>query len=112
MSASSDAGAQQDATPAASAGQLAAAALSDLAARFDPSDFITVLTTGQGRTPCLTVTTRHAASAEEIYAQDGWYWHAGAERIARTTNPHGAAATIARCLRRAPRPRHLWAGSE
>jgi hypothetical protein len=109
MPAPSDAGAQQDATPA---GQLAAAALTDLAARFDPSDFITVLTTGQGRTPCLTVTTRHAARTEDIYAQDGWYWHARAERITPTTNAHGAAATIARCLGRATRPHRPWVEPE
>lgn len=83
-----------------------AAALTDLADAFDHHDFITVLTTGQHRRPRLTVTARHTAIAEDIYAHGGWYWLGCAERLAPVTGPAAAAAAIAclLCLRTRPPP--------
>lgn len=85
-------------------GPAPADALSQLAAVLDPSDFITVLTTGQGRIPRLTVARRGLRLTEDIYACDGWYWWGWAERIAAVTDPATAARTIASRLHAMPGP--------
>ena len=95
MSASHDPDLRRD---AAATVQPPAAMLSDLAASFDPRDFITVLTTGQHRDPRLTVIARLGAATEDIYARDGCYWRACPEPIAPAGDPHTAAAMIARRL--------------
>ena len=95
MSASHDPDPRRD---AAATARPPAAMLSDLAASFDPNDFITVLTTGQHRTPRLAVIARRGTATEDIYARDGWYWRACPEPIAPAGDPHTAAALIARRL--------------
>ncbi|HUZ35618.1 MAG TPA: SAM-dependent methyltransferase [Streptosporangiaceae bacterium] len=82
--------------PAASGSTLRA--LENLAATLDPRDFVITLVTGEGRRACLTVTSRHTAKGEDVYAAHGWYWWSWAERIALTDDAHGAAAKIALAL--------------
>jgi hypothetical protein len=76
----------------------AADLLSQLAGVLSPGEFVTVLTAGPGRPACLTVTTRRAGVTAGIYAERGWYWWGWAERIAPTSHPYTAAATITAAL--------------
>lgn len=84
----------------------APAALAALAAALSPRGFVTVLTTGQGRSPRLTVTARCMLSTGEItcdvYVLDGWYLWGPSGRIAAARAPRAAAAVIARHLNYAP----------
>lgn len=50
------------------------AALEHLAAALDPRDHATTLVTGHDRVPYLTVSSRHAQLAEDIYADERSYW--------------------------------------
>jgi hypothetical protein len=75
------------------------AALEDLAAELDPGDFVTMLVTGQGRRPRLTVASRHARLAEDIYADDRAYWWSWAEQIGGIGDPPAAAHKVASVLR-------------
>jgi hypothetical protein len=84
----------------------AQAALETLASGLDSRDFVTTLTTGRTRPPRLTVARRHTQLAEDIYADNGWYWWAWAERIAPTGDMPAAAATIAHALRAIPHRPH------
>jgi hypothetical protein len=84
----------------------AQAALEALAAALDPRDYITTLTTGDGRTPRLAVTSRHAQFGDDIYADHQWYWWSFAERIAAIDDPLTAAAKITSVLRATPEPSH------
>jgi hypothetical protein len=87
------------------AAQAAEAALETLADMFSRRDYITVLVMRAGRPPGLTVAIRHGWRAEAIYACDGWYWRACAERIAPISDPAAAAATIASALGASPHTR-------
>lgn len=84
------------ASPVESAGQRAA--LEGLAAALDARDHITILTIGQGRQPHLTVASRRAGRAEDVYAQDDWFWWGWAERIAPTADVPAAASAVAASL--------------
>ncbi len=71
----------------------------------DPDrDFVTILVVGQGRPPRLAATSRHAALAEDIYAQDGWFWWSWAERLAPYSDTPAAAGKLATTLRVTPEP--------
>jgi hypothetical protein len=76
------------------------AALEALAESLGPEAWATVLTTGgSGHTPRLHVINRaQPALASDIYAEGGWYWWPHAERIARTSTPDQAVATITHTL--------------
>ena len=80
------------------------AALETLATALDPDDFATTLTTGDGRPPRLTVTSRHAQFGDDIYADHQWYWWSFAERIGAVDDPLAAAQIVAGVLRAAPAP--------
>jgi hypothetical protein len=80
------------------------AALVALAAALDPRDFVTTLTTGPGRRPCLSVASRHAQIGDDICADHRGYYWSWAERIAPLTDPHAAASKITTVLRTTPRP--------
>ena len=89
-------------TPSAPA---AAAALEHLAAALDSAEFVTMLTTGPGRPPRLTVASRHAHISGDIYAgHRACYW-SWSERIAPLTDPQAAARTISSILRAIPAAR-------
>jgi hypothetical protein len=76
----------------------AATALEMLAAALGSRDFATVLVTGPGRVPCLTVASRHAPLSEDIYA-DRFYRWSWAEPICAAGDPLTAAAQISLVLR-------------
>lgn len=81
-------------------------ALVALAAALDPRDYAVTLTTGTGRRPCLTVTSRHAAISDDIGADPCayyWSWH---ERIGPISDPAAAARKVSAVLRAVPRPPH------
>ena len=59
------------------------AALERLDAALDPAEYATTLTTGPGRL-CLTVTSRHAAIGDDIFADHRAYYHSWGEWIARS----------------------------
>jgi hypothetical protein len=80
------------------------AALECLAAALDPRDHVTTLVTGQGRVPHLTVASRHAQLAEDIYAHENSYWWSWAEPISAVDDPLTAARKITSVLRAAPEP--------
>ena len=78
------------------------AALEALAAALDPRDYITTLVSGQGRTPHLTVISRHADFGDDIYADGQSYWWSFAERIAAVDDPLAAARKVTSVLRITP----------
>ena len=82
------------------------AALEALAAALDPRDYITTLTSGYGRTPRLTVTSRHAQIGDDIYADSSSYRWSWAEQIAAVDDPAAAARKVTTVLRTAPAPTH------
>lgn len=82
------------------------AALEHLAAALDPRDHATTLVTGQDRVPYLTVSSRHATLAEDIYADERSYWWSWAEPIAAIGNPQAAATKISHVLHATPEPTH------
>jgi len=63
------------------------AALETLAAALDPRDFATTLTTTPGRPPRLTVTSRHAALGDDVYADQQAFCWSWAEPIAPLGDP-------------------------
>lgn len=77
--------------------------LEALARALDPRDFATTLTTGLGRAPRLTVTSRHAVIGDDVYTADGWFWWGWAEPIAPITDVAAAAAKVTRVLGTAQR---------
>lgn len=81
-------------------------ALEALGAVLDPGEFVTSLTSGYGCRPFLTVTSRHAAIGDNIYADTTAYFWSWAERIAPSSDPRAAAAEISRVLGIAPGPSH------
>jgi hypothetical protein len=82
------------------------AALERLAAALDARAFVTVLTAGPGHRPFLTVTSRHAGTGDNIYADAFAYWWSWCEWIASTSHPDAAAAEISRVLGVAPKASH------
>jgi hypothetical protein len=81
-------------------------ALERLAAELDPSDFVTMLVTGDNQVPYLDVATRSPQLSETIYVQDGCYWWSWAERLTPITDVPTAAAKIAAVLHLIPQPAH------
>jgi hypothetical protein len=79
------------------------AALETLAAALDPRDYATTLTTGPGRT-CLSVTSRHAAIGDDIWADHRAYYYSWGEWIAPISAPATAARMISTVLRAVPQP--------
>ena len=87
------------ALPAANSATEDLEALERLVAVIDDRDYAAAVIDHDGGSTHLEVTSRHHPSlADQIYVQNGWYWHAWAERIAATTDAETAAATIARVL--------------
>jgi hypothetical protein len=82
------------------------AALERLADALDAREFSTALTASPGRRPFLTVTNRHAALGDTIYADTTAYYWSWAERIAPAADPQAAAAEISRVLGTVPEPSH------
>jgi hypothetical protein len=80
------------------------AALVALAAALDPRDFATSLTATPGRPPRLSVTNRHAAIGDDIYADHRAYWWSWSERIAPLGDPQAAARKVTSVLRTTPQP--------
>ena len=80
-------------------------ALEHLAAALDPRDFVTTLTTGVGRAPRLTVTSRHTRLGDDIYADGQFYWWSRTEPIATISHPDTAASKITGILHANP-PHH------
>jgi hypothetical protein len=79
-------------------------ALDRLAAALDRSEFATTLTTGPGHTS-LSVTSRHAAIGDDIWADHRAYYSWG-EWIAPISDPATAARMINAVLRAVPQPAH------
>jgi hypothetical protein len=82
------------------------AALETLAAALDRRDFATTLTTTPGQPPHLTVTSRHAALGDDIYADQQGFWWSWAEPIAPLGDPQAAARKITSVLGLTPAPAH------
>jgi hypothetical protein len=72
-----------------------------LAAALDPADYAPTLTTGAGRV-CLSVTSRHAAIGDDIWADNRAYWWSWGEWIAPVSDPATAARMISMVLRALP----------
>ena len=81
------------------------AALVALAAALDPREFTTTLTAGPSRT-CLSVTSRHAAIGDDIWADHRAYYYSWGEWIAPASDPATAARMISMVLRAVPQPAH------
>jgi hypothetical protein len=85
-----------------------AAALERLAAALGSRDFATILVTGPGREPRLTITSRASKLSEDIYAGTSYRW-SWADPICPADDPLTAAQKIAAVLRTAasaPGPGH------
>ena len=81
-----------------------AAALEQLAAAIPSKTYATTLTSGAGRQPSLCVVNRDLPGlAGDVYAEAGWFWWPWAERIATTSDPVAAAASVAGTLSTAAR---------
>jgi len=79
------------------------AALENLDAALDPAQYATTLTTGPGGL-CLSVTSRHAAIGDDIFADHRAYYWSWGEWIAPITDPATAARMISAVLRAVPQP--------
>jgi hypothetical protein len=92
--------------PAPEPGQLTTrrAALVALAAALDPRDFAVTLTVPPGRSPRLSVTSRHAAIGDDIYADHQSFYWSWSERIGPISDPRAAARKISSVLRTTPQP--------
>jgi hypothetical protein len=84
----------------AAEGSRPAAALERLAAALGSRDFATILLTGPGREPRLTVTSRASRLTEDLYADACYRWSWG-DPICRVDDPLTAAQQIAAVLRTA-----------
>jgi hypothetical protein len=82
------------------------AALENLDAALDPADYATTLTTRPGHRLCLSVTSRHAAIGDDIFADHRAYYYSWGEWIAPVTDPATAARMISAVLRAVPQPAH------
>jgi hypothetical protein len=82
------------------------AALERLAAALDPRDHITTLVTSHDRIPHLTIASRHADLAEDVYADRVSFWWSWAEPICAVDDPLTAAQKITSVLRAVPEPSH------
>jgi hypothetical protein len=81
------------------------AALQRLDAALDPAQFATTLTSTPGRL-CLSVTSRHAAIGDDIFADHRAYYYSWGEWIAPVSDPATAARMISAVLRSVPQPAH------
>ena len=79
------------------------AALENLDAALDPREYATTFTTRPGRT-CLSVTNRHAAIGDDIWADHRAYYYSWGEWIAPISDPETAARMISTVLRAVPQP--------
>jgi len=79
------------------------AALERLAAALDPAEVATTLTNSPGRL-CLSVTSRHAAIGDDIWADHRAYYYSWGEWIAPVSDPSTAAQMISAVLRAVPQP--------
>jgi hypothetical protein len=79
-------------------------ALDRLAAALDRSEFATTLTTGPGHT-CLSVTSRHAAIGDDVWADHRAYYYSWGEWIAPVSDPATAARMISVALGALPQAR-------
>jgi hypothetical protein len=86
-------------------GSARAQALERLAAALDPADYATTLTTGPGRLR-LSVTSRHAAIGDDIFADHRAYYWSWGEWIAPISDPATAARMISTVLRSLPAAAH------
>jgi hypothetical protein len=84
----------------------ATTALERLDTALDPHEFATTLTTSPDRSPRLTVASRRAQIADDIYADYRAYYWSWSERIGPLGDPAAAARTIAATLRALPGPSH------
>jgi hypothetical protein len=82
------------------------AALVALAAALDPREFATTLTNSPGYRLCLSVTSRHAAIGDDIWADHRAYYWSWSERIGPLTDPQAAARKVSSVLRAVPEPSH------
>jgi len=82
------------------------AALVALAAALDPREFSVTLTNGQGRRPCLSVTSRHAAIGDDITVDHRAFYWSWSERIGPLGDPQAAARKVTSVLRAVPEPCH------
>jgi hypothetical protein len=82
------------------------AALVALAAALDPREFAVTLTTRPGHRPRLTVTSRHAAIGDDIWADHRACYWSWAERIGPLHDPRAAARKVSAVLRAVPEPSH------
>jgi hypothetical protein len=86
-------------------GSARAQALERLAAALDPADYATTLTAGPGRLR-LSVTSRHAAIGDDIFADHRAYYWSWGEWIAPISDPATAARMISTVLRSLPAAAH------
>ena len=77
----------------------AVTALERLAAELNPTEFVTMLVTGDNQVPYLDVATRSPQLSETIYVHDGYFWWSWAERLAPITDLPTATAKISAVLR-------------
>jgi hypothetical protein len=82
------------------------AALEALGAAPNSRDFTTTLNSDDGQPPRLMVASRHAQLAEDIFADNHFYYWPGGQRIAAVGNPHAAASKVAAVLAATPEPAH------
>jgi hypothetical protein len=80
------------------------AALERLDAALDPGEFATTLTARPGVRPRLTVTNRHAAIGDDIWADNRAYYYSWGEWIAPISDPATVARMISTVLRAVPQP--------
>jgi hypothetical protein len=82
------------------------AALVALAAALDPREFSVTLTSSPGRRLCLSVTSRHAAIGDDIWADHRAYYWSWSERIGPLHDPQATARKVSAVLRAVPEPSH------
>jgi hypothetical protein len=75
------------------------AALERLAAALDPRDHATTLVVDPGQTPYLTIASRHAGLAEDVYADHRLFWWSWAEPICGVDDALTAARKVTSVLR-------------
>jgi len=70
----------------------------------DPREFAITLTNSPGRRLCLSVTSRHAAIGDDIWADHRAYYWSWAERIGPLHDPQATARKVSAVLRAVPEP--------
>lgn len=82
------------------------AALVALAAALDHREFAITLTAGPGHGSRLSVTSRHAAIGDDIWADNRAFYYSWGEWIAPVSDPETAARMISSMLWAVPQPAH------